>query len=43
MMYTSGFQSSNYSLAACISIFVFALTLLFTLLAFSFEKKVYYQ
>lgn len=44
MMYTSGFQSSDYSTAACISIIVFVLTLLFTLLSFSFEKKgVHYQ
>ncbi len=44
MMFTSGYQSSNYSLSACISLVVFALTLLFTVLAFSFEKKgVHYQ
>lgn len=43
MMYTSGYQSSNYSLASCISLVVFILTLGFTVLAFSFEKKkVYY-
>lgn len=39
MMYTSGYQSSNYSLAACISLVVFVLTLGFTVLAFAFERK----
>ncbi|MFA9380416.1 MAG: carbohydrate ABC transporter permease, partial [Acetanaerobacterium sp.] len=44
MMFTSGYQSSNYSLASCISLVVFALTLGFTLLAFSFERKgVHYE
>lgn len=44
MMYTSGYQSSNYSLAACLSMVTFVLTLGFTILAFSFErKKVHYQ
>lgn len=44
MMYTSGYQSSNYSLAACLSMVTFVLTLGFTILAFSYErKKVHYQ
>ena len=44
MMYTMGYQSSNYSLAACISIFTFTLTFGMVLLAFVFERKrVYYQ
>ena len=44
MMYTSGYGSSNYSMAACISIVAFVLTFAFMLLAFSFErKKVHYE
>jgi sn-glycerol 3-phosphate transport system permease protein len=44
MMYTSGYQSSNYSMASCISIVTFALTFGMVLLAFSFERKgVHYQ
>jgi len=44
MMYTYGYQSSNYSLASCISIVTFALIFGMVLLAFSFEqKKVHYQ
>ena len=44
MMYTAGYQSSNYSLAACISIITFALTFGLVLLAFLFERrKVHYQ
>jgi len=44
MMYTMGYQSSNYSLAAVISIFTFALTFGMVFLAFIFERKrVYYQ
>lgn len=44
MMYTMGYQSSNYSLAACISMVTFALTFGMVLLAFVFEqKKVHYQ
>jgi ABC-type sugar transport system permease subunit len=44
MMYNWGYQSSNYSLASCISIVTFALTFGLVLLAFSFEhKKVHYQ
>jgi ABC-type sugar transport system permease subunit len=44
MMYAWGYQSSNYSLASCISIVTFALTFGMALLAFSFEqKKVHYQ
>ena len=44
MMYTMGYQSSNYSLAACISIVTFTLTFGMVLLAFLFERrKVHYQ
>jgi sn-glycerol 3-phosphate transport system permease protein len=44
MMYTMGYQSSNYSLASCISIVTFLLTFGMVLLAFSFEhRKVHYQ
>lgn len=39
LMFTSGYQSSNYSLAACVSIVTFALTFGLTLLAFRFERK----
>ena len=39
MMYTSGYGSSNYSLAACVSIVTFALSLGFTLLAFAGDRK----
>ena len=42
-MYTSGYRSSNYSLAACISIFTFLLTLGFTVLTLVADaKKVQY-
>lgn len=44
MMYQSGFSSSDYGLAAVLSISAFALTLGFTVLSFVFErKKVHYQ
>lgn len=44
LMYTSGYGSSNYSLAACVSLISFALTLLFTLLIFTTERgKVHYS
>lgn len=44
MMYASGYGSSNYSLAACVSIITFGLTLLFTAAAFSLEgRRVHYQ
>lgn len=44
MMYSSGYGSSNYSLAACISVVAFLLTLLFTVGAFRLEgKKVHYE
>ena len=44
LMYTSGYASSNYSLAAAVSMVAFALTLLFSLLLFGMEKrKVHYQ
>ena len=43
-MYTSGYSSGNYSLAACVSIITFLLTLTFTLLLFKTERgRVYYQ
>ena len=44
LMYTFGYQSSNYSIAACISLVTFALTFGMVLLAFVFEqRKVHYQ
>ena len=44
MMYASGFGSSNYPLAAVVSLVAFVLTFGFTLLSFVFErKKVHYQ
>ena len=44
LMYTFGYQSSNYGIAACISIVTFALTFGLVLLAFVFEhRKVHYQ
>ena len=44
MMFSSGYGSSNYSLAAVVSIVAFVLTFGFTLLSFIFErKKVHYQ
>ena len=44
MMYSSGYSSANYSLAACVSIVTFALTLGFTVAAFALdERKVHYQ
>lgn len=39
MMYSSGYGSSNYSLAACISLIAFVITLLFTIGAFALEGK----
>lgn len=43
MMYSSGYASANYSLAACVSIVTFALTLGFTVAAFALdERKVHY-
>lgn len=39
MMYSSGYASSNYSLAACISLMTFVITLLFTIGAFALEGK----
>jgi sn-glycerol 3-phosphate transport system permease protein len=39
LMFTAGYRSSNYSLASCISIITFILTLGLTLLAFIFERK----
>ena len=44
LMYSSGYASSNYSLAAAVSMIAFGLTLLFSLLLFMTEKrKVHYQ
>ena len=44
LMYTSGYASSNYGLAAAVSIVAFGLTLVFSLLLFVTEKrKVHYQ
>lgn len=44
MMYTSGYSSSNYSLAACVSLVTFLLTLGFTVAAFALdERRVHYQ
>ena len=44
MMYTFGYQSSNYSLAACISLVTFVLVFGMVYLAFIFERrKVHYQ
>lgn len=44
MMFTSGYQSSNYSMASCISITTFLLTFGFVALSMYFErKKVHYQ
>ena len=44
MMFQSGFSSSDYGLAAVLSITAFVLTLGFTILSFVFEKKkVHYQ
>ena len=39
MMYSSGYGSSNYSMAACISLITFLMTLLFTVGAFALEGK----
>ena len=39
MMYSSGYGSANYSLAACISLITFLITLLFTIGAFALEGK----
>lgn len=39
MMYTAGYASSNYSMAACISLVTFALTFLFTALLFRRDRK----
>ena len=44
LMFASGYGSSNYSLAAVVSIVTFLLTFGFTVVAFMFErKKVHYQ
>ena len=44
LMYNSGYASSNYSLAAAVSMAAFALTLLFSFLLLMMEKrKVHYQ
>ena len=39
MMYTQGYGSSNYSLAACVSLFTFALAFVFTLLGFIADRR----
>ena len=44
MMYQSGFSSSDYGLAAVLSLTAFILTLLFTILSFVAEKRrVHYE
>ena len=44
LMYTAGYRSSNYGLAACVSLITFAMTLVFTALLFWLERrKVHYQ
>ena len=44
LMYTMGYQSSNYSLASCISLVTFALTFSMVFFAFVFERKrIHYQ
>ncbi len=44
MMFASGYGSSNYSLAAVVSLTTFTLTFIFTILAFIYERKgVHYQ
>jgi sn-glycerol 3-phosphate transport system permease protein len=44
MMYVSGYQSSNYSMAACISLVTFGLSFFLVLLVMFFERKgVHYQ
>ncbi len=44
MMYTAGYSSSNYSLAAAVSMVAFAMTLAFTIGIFLLERKrVHYQ
>ena len=44
LMYTSGYSSSNYSLAAAVSLVTFAMMLTFTALLFALERKrVHYQ
>ena len=39
LMYTAGYGSANYSIAACISVVAFLLTVGMTVLAFLFERK----
>ncbi|MBQ9300278.1 MAG: sugar ABC transporter permease [Clostridia bacterium] len=44
LMYTSGYRSSNYGLAACVSLIAFAMTLVFAVLLIWLEgRKVNYQ
>ena len=44
MMYSSGYGSSNYSLAACVSVTAFMISLIFLIGAFRWEgKRVHYQ
>ena len=39
MMYTSGYSSSNYSLAACVSLVTFGLTLVITLALYTLQER----
>ena len=39
MMYTSGYSSANYSLAACVSLVTFALTLVITLALYALQER----
>jgi len=39
LMYTSGYASSNYSVAACVSLITFAMTFLFTAALFRSDRK----
>lgn len=39
LMFTSGYQSSNYSQASCISIVAFLMTFVLSFLAFQFERR----
>lgn len=44
LMYTAGYRSANYGLAACVSLIAFAMTLTFAVLLFWLEgRKVHYQ
>ena len=44
LMYTAGYRSANYGLAAAVSLVAFAMTLTFAILLFWLEgRKVHYQ